>query len=124
MADAGLTRRKSAWDDTLADSAMLLAPTPVYSHAAYAGLAVLLLGLLLWRRRAPDFAIAGLLGAALSFVASFAVISIACDYRYLYAIDVAAIAAAIYVTATWRGTVQTLDQDRDGMSQDPAAGVT
>ena len=107
MVDAGLTRRQSDWDDTLADGAMLLAATPVYSHAAYAGLAVLLLCVLLWRRRAPDFAVAGLLGAALSFVATFAVISIACDYRYLYAIDVAAIAAAVYVVATWRGVVQT-----------------
>jgi hypothetical protein len=103
MADAGLTRRQSDWDDTLADGAMLLAPTPVYSHAAYAGLATLLLGFLLWRRRAPDFAVAGLLGAALAFVASFAIISIACDYRYLYAIDIAAIVASVYVAATWRG---------------------
>jgi hypothetical protein len=103
MSDAGLTRRQSRWDDTLAESAMLLAPTPVYSHATYAALAVLLLGVLLWRRRAPDIAIAALLGASLSFVASFAIISIACDYRYLYAIDVAAIAAAVYVAATWRG---------------------
>jgi hypothetical protein len=109
MADAGLTRRQSDWDDTLADSAMLLAPTPVYSHAAYAGLAVLLLCLLLWRRRAPDFAVAGLLGASLGFVASFAVISIACDYRYLYAIDIAAIVSAVYVAATWRGIVHTAD---------------
>jgi len=57
----------------------------------------------LWRRRAPDFAVAGLLGATLAFVASFAVISIACDYRYLYAIDIAAIVAGVYVAATWRG---------------------
>jgi hypothetical protein len=106
MTDAGLTRRESDWDDTLADGAMLLASTPVYSHAAYAGLAVLLLCLLLWRRRAPDFAVAGLLGASLGFVGSFGVISIACDYRYLYAIDIAAIAAAVYVAATWRGDVQ------------------
>ena len=112
MADAGLTRRQSDWDDTLADAALLLAPTPVYSHAAYAGLAVLLLGLLLWRRRASDFAVAGLLGASLTFVASFAVISIACDYRYLYAIDIAAMAAAVYVAATWRGTIQAKDSVR------------
>ena len=109
MADAGLTPRKSAWDDTLADSAMLLASTPVYSHAAYAALSALLLGLLLRRRRAPDFAIAGLLAASLAFTASFAVISIACDYRYLYALDIAAIAAAIYVAATWRGAGRIAD---------------
>jgi hypothetical protein len=103
MAAAGVTRRQNDRDETLADAAMLLASTPVYSHAAYASVAVLLLALLLSRRRAPDFAVAGLLCAALAFVASFAVISIACDYRYLYAIDVASIAAAVYVAATWRG---------------------
>ncbi len=109
MADAGLIPRKSAWDDTLADSAMLLASTPFYSHAAYAVLSALLLGPLLRRRRAPDFAIAGLLAASLAFTASFAVISIACDYRYLYALDIAAIAAAIYVAATWRGAGRIAD---------------
>ena len=30
------------------------------------------------------------------------VISIACDYRYLYDLDVAVIAAALYSVATWR----------------------
>jgi hypothetical protein len=103
MAEAGLTSRETDRDTTVADIAMLFAATPIYSHATYAGLAVVLIVVLLWRRRAPDFAVAGMLGAALAFVASFAIISIACDYRYLYVIDTAAIAAALYVAATWRG---------------------
>jgi predicted PurR-regulated permease PerM len=39
----------------------------------------------------------GLIGAALGFTASFAVISLACDYRYLYFLDLAAVAALLYV---------------------------
>ncbi len=42
---------------------------------------------------------AGLLTSSLVFVATFFVISVACDYRYLYFLDVAAIAAAAYVAA-------------------------
>ena len=102
MTVAGLTRRQTDWDDTLADTAMILAPTPVYSHAAYAALALGLLAFLLRRRRPPDIAVAGLLGAALTFTGSFFIISIACDYRYLYALDVAAIAGAVYAAATFR----------------------
>ena len=40
-----------------------------------------------------------MLASAFAFAASFAVISIACDYRYLYDLDLAVIAAALYATA-------------------------
>ena len=43
-----------------------------------------------------------MLGGALTFTASFAVISIACDYRYLYFLDLSAIAAALYLAASAR----------------------
>jgi hypothetical protein len=43
-----------------------------------------------------------MLGAALAFTGAFLLISIACDYRYLYDLDLATIAAALYVAATWR----------------------
>jgi hypothetical protein len=42
---------------------------------------------------------AGLLAAALAFTATFFIVSVACDYRYLYFLDVAAIAAGVYVAA-------------------------
>ena len=71
--------------------------SPFGSHVLYAALDVLLLVLLLRRRRTADIAVAGLLAAGLVFVATFFVISVACDYRYLYFLDVAAIAAAVYV---------------------------
>ncbi|MEJ0064837.1 MAG: hypothetical protein WDM85_04900 [Caulobacteraceae bacterium] len=100
MADAGLARRKSATDKALAGYALAFASTPAFSHAAYALVGVALLVVLLRRRRPPDLAVAAMLGAAFAFAASFAVISIACDYRYLYDLDLAVIAAALYLAAS------------------------
>lgn len=71
-------------------------PTPLYSHLFYAVVAAGVAGLCLWRRRPPDIAMAGLMLSGLAFAASFAVISLACDYRYLYFLDLAALAGAIY----------------------------
>jgi hypothetical protein len=71
--------------------------TPVYSHLTYAVLAVAVLTFLLLRRRPADVAVAGLLLGALMFTATFVVLSIACDYRYLYALDLAAITGSLYV---------------------------
>ena len=53
--------------------------------------------LLLWRREPADIAMAALIGGALAFAASFFVISIACDYRYLYLLDAAAITGVLYL---------------------------
>ena len=73
--------------------------TPVLSHLLYGVLALLFLFLLLRRGGASDIAIAGLQGAALVFAASFFVISIACDYRYLYFLDLAAMTGAVQFLA-------------------------
>jgi hypothetical protein len=99
MADAGLRQRRNATDRALASYATAFAQTPVFSHAAYALVGLALLIVLLRRRRPPDLAVAAMLASAFAFAASFAVISIACDYRYLYDLDLAVIAAALYVTA-------------------------
>ncbi|THD76992.1 MAG: hypothetical protein E7812_13590 [Phenylobacterium sp.] len=71
--------------------------TPVFSHAFFAALAVLVAGFLLVRRQRADGVIAALIVAALAFAASFYVISLACDYRYLYFLDMAAITGVLYV---------------------------
>ena len=70
--------------------------TPVMEHATYAAIALVIAGLLLWRRQPVDIPIAGLQLAAAAFAASFFIISIACDYRYLYFTDLAALAGLIY----------------------------
>ena len=70
---------------------------PAFSHITYAVIALVVAGLLLLRREPQDVAIAGLMVAALGFSASFFLISIACDYRYLYLLDLAAVTGLIYL---------------------------
>jgi len=81
-----------AWGEPLSHS-------PLSWHPLYTALAIGLLALLLRRRRTADIAVAGLLASALVFVATFFIISVACDYRYLYFLDVAAVAAGVYVAS-------------------------
>ena len=71
--------------------------TPLYSHLTYALLAAAVAVFLLMRRGTGDVAIAGLMVGALGFTATFLLVSIACDYRYLYALDLAAITGVLYV---------------------------
>jgi len=92
----GLTARIRPQDQALADYAHAFFATPVYSHLAWAALALVLLVLLVRRGAADDLAVAGLLAAALLFTVTFVIISIACDYRYLVFLDLAAMAAAIH----------------------------
>jgi hypothetical protein len=100
MAAAGLVFRRTGLDKALARYALPLERTPVSSHAAYALAGLALLVVLLRRRRPADVAVAAMLAAALTFAASFAVISIACDYRYLYDLDLAVLAAGLYAAAS------------------------
>ena len=105
---AGLTARETDKDDWDGDYASAFLGTPVFSHAAYAALALVMLVLAardLVRSQAVEMiATVGMLVAALAFTASFAVISLACDYRYLYFVDVAALAALAQRAALWRQT--------------------
>jgi hypothetical protein len=71
--------------------------TPVHSHPFYALLA-LAVGVLALRRGEPaDVVMAALMASALAFAGSFLLISIACDYRYLYFLDLAAVAGVLYL---------------------------
>jgi hypothetical protein len=77
--------------------ALAFVGTPALSHLVYGALAVVLLILAIRDHARPEsVAIAAMLGAALSFTASFLVIGIACDYRYLYLLDLAAMAALLH----------------------------
>lgn len=71
--------------------------TPLFSHVLFALVAIVCIGILLMRRREADWIIIALLASALTFVGSFFIVSIACDYRYLYFIDLAAVTGALYV---------------------------
>ena len=99
MADLGLAERLTPKDKALQRYAGLFFATPVYSHLPYALVAVVL-ALVFFRSREPAEAVLGvMLAASLVFAASFLLIGLACDYRYLYAIDLAAMAAALYWAA-------------------------
>jgi hypothetical protein len=96
MAPLGMQHRYIQSDVMLYNYASWFLDTPVYSHVFYTGLSLVLGLLLLWRRQGADVPMAAMQFAAAGFAASFFIISIACDYRYLYFTDVAAIAGLIY----------------------------
>ena len=76
--------------------------TPVFQHGAFAVLSIIAAWILLRRRRTTDIAIAAMQVSALVYTASFFAISIACDYRYLYALDLAAVTGWFYLALDWR----------------------
>ncbi|HEY0266035.1 MAG TPA: hypothetical protein VGC16_04740, partial [Rhizomicrobium sp.] len=92
----GLAARIRPQDQALAGYARVFFATPVFSHLFWGAVAVVLLVVLLWRGTGPDLAVAGLLAGALLFTITFVMISIACDYRYLVFLDLAAMAAALH----------------------------
>jgi len=101
MHELGLAKRFRAQDRALGNYAAHFVHTPVFSHVAYAVLAVVVLMFLIRRRRVADIAFAALLGCALTFTLSYFVIAIACDYRYLLFLDLASITSAFYCATTW-----------------------
>jgi hypothetical protein len=106
----GLTAAVRPQDQALADYARGFFRTPAFSHLSYAVIALVTAGLLLLRRDPADVVIAALMFGALAFSASFFFITLACDYRYLYPLDLAAAAGLIYLAlepplpARWRRT--------------------
>ncbi|WP_411289195.1 hypothetical protein [Phenylobacterium sp.] len=97
IAALGLPGGRDAADVQLYNYNTWFLGTPVVSHLAYAVIALAVAGVLAVRRDRTDIAMLGLMVAALGFTASFFFISLACDYRYLYFLDVAAVAGLIYL---------------------------
>jgi hypothetical protein len=103
LAAAHLQRRYDARDEWLDEHyAKPLVATPVLSHPVYAVAGLISLVILLRRRRPADIAMAGLLAASFLYALSFFFISIACQYRYLYVVDLSAIAALFYLASDLR----------------------
>jgi hypothetical protein len=100
MMELALVRRMTDRDEALESYATGFQGTPVFSHVAYGVLALVLLLVLLRRRCPSDIAVAAMLASAMAFTATFVLISLSCDYRYLYYLDLAAMAAALYAVAT------------------------
>lgn len=92
MQALGLSPRIRPQDAWLAGWARHFFATPVYSHLFWGAGALILL---LWFWRGGQIAVTGLLTAALVYTLTFAVLSAACDYRYLVFLDLAVMASAL-----------------------------
>jgi hypothetical protein len=97
MGPLKIPHRYSPADRQLTNYDTWFEDTPVQRHWAYALAALVAAGLLVWRRRPADLAVAALMVGALAVTASFFVISIACDYRYLYLLDLAGLVGVFYL---------------------------
>lgn len=105
LALAGLGARENAKDEWDEDFASRFLGGPLYSHVFYGALLVVaLVGVAVrWRRldRDPATIVTAAMGlAALAFTASFFVVSVDCDYRFLYFLDVAAMACLTRLVAS------------------------
>jgi hypothetical protein len=107
-----MVRRFDGRDQALENYATAFTGPPVFSHAAFALVGAVFFGFLLWRRRAADLAMAGLIAGAFLFTLSFFVLSLACDYRYLYVLDLAVMVCGFYLAMDWRLS----DTERDQLS--------
>ena len=101
--------RYDARDSALENYAQAFVHTPVFSHASFAILGAIMFVILLLRRAPADITIAFLLAAAAAFTLTFFVVSLACDYRYLYLIDIAALLATFHVALKPRRLAGTLN---------------
>jgi hypothetical protein len=113
LSELGLKVRVDERDRALTAYALAFAGTPVLSHATFLLVSLICLFALLRRRSAVDIAMAGLVLSALVFTLSFFVISIACDYRYLYFLDVAGLVALAYLATDAEAFVSRLLRRRE-----------
>ena len=101
LKELGLRPRLDARDLVLWHYGDFFEYTPIFWHAAYAAIGLFVLVVVVRRRRPADIAVASMIAAVMTFTATFFVISIACDYRYLYVIDLSALAGLLYLAADW-----------------------
>ena len=96
MEPLGLAHRFVQSDVELNNYASWFLGTAVTEHLTWTLVCLALGGLFLWRGERVDIPMAGLQFAGAAFAASFLIISIACDYRYIYFTDLAAITGLVY----------------------------
>jgi hypothetical protein len=119
---AHLSRRYDDRDEWLDDDyGTPLVSTPALSHPFFAIGGLVSLLVFLRRRRPADLAMAGLLTAALLYTLSYFFISIACQYRYLFAVDLSSIAAVFYLLmdVRWPGWMRWLRLPRRDAPRPP-----
>ncbi|HEY1630265.1 MAG TPA: hypothetical protein VGF56_03070 [Rhizomicrobium sp.] len=108
LAELGLAERYDTRDSVLDHWGKLFIGTPVLSHVFYAVVALIALVILFRRREPADIAVGFLLLAAFATTATFFLISIACDYRYLYFLDIATMLTLFYLALDPRSAWETL----------------
>ncbi|HWU27320.1 MAG TPA: hypothetical protein VN154_13060 [Rhizomicrobium sp.] len=122
MAKLGIKARFDSRDAILDYYARRFMGTPIFSHLFFALVALLGSIVLFLRRRPADVAMALMLVSALAFVASFFVISIACDYRYLYFLDLAALTALFHLSLDWQSAWRQVRSLVSQISNRPRTG--
>ncbi|MBV9062215.1 MAG: hypothetical protein JOY77_04700 [Alphaproteobacteria bacterium] len=100
----GMQERVDSRDEFASSYGRRLIGTLVFSHPIYLALALLEFAFLLYRRRIADGVLACLLAGGMAVTASFLFVSIACDYRYLYFLDMAALIGLFYIAGDPRLT--------------------
>ena len=99
MKMVGLSQRHDAKDAWLEDNyAQPLVGTPALSHVAFALAGLVCLIVLLMRRELCDWPIAGMLIASALYALSYFFIGVACQYRYLFVMDMTTLVAIFYLS--------------------------
>ncbi len=96
----GLAPRRDAKDRAFIAYGAAFMGTPVFSHLFWALAALAALVFLIRRRRPADIVFACLIAGLFAFTGSFFFISLACDYRYLYALDLCTMAMLFYLATS------------------------
>jgi hypothetical protein len=97
LEELSLPAREGRQDRELYNYASWFFGTPVLSHLSFALLSLAILVVLVLRGRPSDWVMAGLQAGALAFTGSFVLIALACDYRYLYFLDLAALFGLVHL---------------------------
>lgn len=99
LAALGLEREVRPQDVALYTYAARWFETPLFVNATWVLIALVLAGLICLRKagRTGDMAVLAMLASALAFTATFALIGIACDVRYLFLLPVACCGALAHL---------------------------
>jgi hypothetical protein len=103
MDDLNMSARWDDRDQRLSDYAIALENTPAFSHVFFAVLSIIAIAMLLLRRSETDITIAAMMTSYLVFALTYFFISLACDYRYLYGLDLSAMLGWFYLALDWPG---------------------
>jgi hypothetical protein len=102
-AEVGLQPGRSAGDQRLWDLAQPLFGTPLFKHWIYLSIGIVLGGIGLLRRFFSSLGVvaAAVAWSAVLFGTSWAVVGLACDFRYLFLLELAVPLSALLISMGW-----------------------